>query len=109
MNNLFLTFVFVSSQIGALPIACVLQNSHNFQIPLTLLKDTLERATGITLNPKIIMTYDSAIQRITLQTIFPTAKILLSTSPIRQGTWKWMGVAKNKVNVEDRVPIMKYF
>lgn len=54
MNNLFLTFVFVSSKIGALPIACVLQNSHSFQIPLTLLKDTLERATGITLNPKII-------------------------------------------------------
>lgn len=84
----------------------LLQNSHNFQIPLTLIKDTSERATGITLNPKIIMTYDSAIQ-----TIFPTAKILLSrpTSPIRQGTWKWMGVAKNKVNDEDRVPIMKYF
>lgn len=55
------------------------------------------------------MTYDSAIQRIALQTIFPTAKILLSTSPIRQGTWKWMGVAKNKVNDENRAPIMKYF
>lgn len=80
MNNFFLTFVFVRSKIGALPIACVLQNSHNFQIPLTLLKDTQERTTGITLNPKIIITYDSAIQRIALQTIFPTAKFLLSTS-----------------------------
>lgn len=109
MNNVFLTFVLVSSKIGALPIACVLKNSHNFQIPLTLLKYTLERATGITLNPKIIMTYDSAIQRIALQTIFPTAKILLRTSPIRQGTWKWTGVAKNKVNDEDRAPIMKFF
>lgn len=109
MNNLFLTFVFVSSKIGALPIACVLQYSHNFQIPLTLLKDTLERATGITLNPNIIMTCDSAIQRIALQTIFPTVKILLSTSPVRQGTWKWMGVAKNKVNDEDGAPMMKYF
>lgn len=109
MNNLFLTFVFVSSKIGALPIACVLQNSHNFQISLTLLKDTLERATGMKFNPKVIMTYDSAIQRIALQTIFPTAKILLSTSPIRQATWKWLGVAKNKVKDEDRELIMKYF
>lgn len=109
VNNLFLTLVFISTKIGALPIASVLQNSHNFQISLTLLKETLELATGMSFSPNVIMTYDNAIQRIALQTVFPTAKILLSVSPIRQGTWKWMGVAKNKVTDEDRKSIMKCF
>lgn len=108
-----ITFVFTSSKVGALPVACAFhtsQDTSNYTLVFSMIKDALDEIDQEKkMNPAIIMTDDSAAERNALRTIFPMARLLLCCFHVGQAFWRWLCGSEHKIDISQRQWIMSAF
>lgn len=106
------TFMFVVTKAGAVPLATVLHNAQtesNYTMGFLAVKNALENECNKILNPKVIMTDDSAAERRSLGTVFPDARLLLCVFHVCQAMWRWIWKNEHKIQNEHRKHIMNSF
>lgn len=112
-NNTAITFVFASSKIGALPVACAFHTSQdepNYTLVFSMIKEAFEKKYNEKkMNPSIIMTDDSAAERNALKTIFPNSRLLLCCFHVAQAFWRWLSSATHRIDISKRQSIMSRF
>lgn len=112
-SNTSITFVFASSKIGALPVACAFHTSQdeaNYTLVFSMIKEAFEKKFNEKkMNPAVIMTDDSAAERNALKTIFPDSRLLLCCFHVAQAFWRWLSSSMHGIDITKRQSIMVRF
>lgn len=111
-SNTCVTFIFVATKIGAIPLCVVFHKSEselNYMLAFCAAKESLFNECGLTLNPKLIMTDDSIAERNARKAVFPDSTLLLCAFHVTQAVWRWLWDSAHKVKKEERQEIMNAF
>lgn len=112
-NKFIVTFFYVPSKVGALPIACALhtsQDEENFSQIFLTVKITIENYQfGQSFDPKIFMSNYSKELTNAAAAIFPNARRLLIPHDICRNFWVMLCDSDNNFSRKKRHPLMALF
>lgn len=110
-GNSSVTFLFTSSKVGALPLACVVHTSQTedeyteiFRLILSTLGKEAFFGKGF---PRVIVTDDSSAERNALRTVFPKATLFLCIFHFCQSIWRWLWNSDQNIHKEHRPLLMQ--
>jgi hypothetical protein len=110
-HNCRVFLLLTHSSAGGLPLGCFITTSESrevIELALNLYNDLLDDACYFgrgKSGPCVIMTDDSAAERLALAAVYPNSTILLCIFHILQALWRFLWDAKNGVKKEDRPAI----
>lgn len=111
VNGPVVTFIYVPSKAGALPIACVLhaeQNETNYSQAFLAVKLTLENSFN-GFEPKVLTVQEGKEIRNAAISIFPNSQILTSKWSLCSKIWEWIFGDDIKIESKKRHNIMELF
>lgn len=100
------TFFYVPSKVGALPVACAIHETHDFSKIYLLVRLCLEREIGQDIAPKIILCNNIEEQRQLLVPPTPTMRLASSRYAVCAETWRWLNDEDSKVERKKRKDLM---
>ncbi|KAK0134006.1 hypothetical protein N1851_030442 [Merluccius polli] len=111
-HRLFL--VMTHSAAGGLPLGVVITTSETattISTGMGILKRLLPHGSffGCEDGPQAIMTDDCPALRQALQSVFPTATLILCTFHLLQAMWRWLWNSHNQIKKEDRPQLLHGF
>ncbi|XP_052757649.1 uncharacterized protein LOC128202219 isoform X2 [Galleria mellonella] len=112
VTNILVTFMYVPSKVGALPMACVLhteQNEASYSQAFFAVKLLLEDECGKSFEPKTLFANNLQVQRSALEAIYPSSRVLVSNSSICCDVWEWICKDTNKIDRKKRHILMTMF
>ncbi|KAM3957855.1 uncharacterized protein ACR2FA_008122 [Aphomia sociella] len=111
-TNVHVSFMYVPSKVGLLPIACILhaeQSEASYNQAFFAVKLLLEDECGKTFEPKILFANDLENEKSALEAIYKSSKVLVSTFSICCDVWQWICKDTNKIDRKKRHNIMLMF
>jgi hypothetical protein len=111
-NGLIVTFLYMLSKAGALPIVCILhteKEATNYSQVLLTSKLSLENNINKNFEPKIIIIKDCIEIREAAAAIFPNSSVVSSHWSIRERIWRWIFCEDIKIEWHKRHSLMELF